>query len=67
MIINMHWSSRKVKTTAHLFTNSLIIFQILMKLNFLDRFSENTKIKFHENPSSWIRVVSCGRTDGPLD
>ena len=33
--------------------------------DFLDRCSKNTQdIKFHEVPSSGIRVVLCGRTDG---
>ena len=31
---------------------------------FLDKFSKNTHIKFHENPSSGSRVVPCGRADG---
>ena len=33
-------------------------------MNFLDGFSKNTQdIKFHENPSSGIRVVPCERTE----
>jgi len=37
-------------------------------VNFLDRFSKNTRnIKFHENPSSGSRVVACGRTDRQTD
>jgi len=34
-----------------------------MKLEFLDKFSKNSYIKFHKNPSSWNRVVPCGQTD----
>jgi hypothetical protein len=30
---------------------------------FFDRFSNNTCIKCHENPTSWSRVVPCRRTD----
>jgi hypothetical protein len=36
---------------------------MLMKLEFPDRYSENTDIKFHENPSSKSRVVPCGQMD----
>jgi len=32
-------------------------------LNFLDRFSKNIHIKFHENPTSGSRVVPWGWTD----
>jgi len=33
-------------------------------MNFLERFFEKYwNIKFHQNPSSESRVVSCGRTD----
>ena len=39
-------------------------YQILMKLEFSrDIFEKCSTIKFHENPSSWSRVVQCGRTD----
>jgi hypothetical protein len=34
-----------------------------MKLDFFDIFKKNSNIKFHENPSSWMRVCSM-RTDG---
>jgi len=35
-----------------------------MKLEFLRRlFEKYWNIKFHKNPSSWSRVVSCRRTD----
>jgi hypothetical protein len=27
-------------------------------------FEKHSYIKFHENPSIWNRVVSCGKTDG---
>jgi len=32
-------------------------------VNFLDRLSKNTHIKFHDNRSSGSHVVPCGRTD----
>jgi hypothetical protein len=39
-----------------------------MKLEFSRQiFEESLNIKFHENPSSWSRVVSCVRTDGWTD
>jgi len=34
-----------------------------MKLEFIDRFSKNTSIKFHENPFSRHRATLCGRTE----
>ena len=35
-----------------------------MKLAFsLQIFKKYPNVKFHENPSSWSRVVTCGRTD----
>ena len=34
-----------------------------MKFDFLDRFSKNPHIKFHENPSSGSRVIPCEQTD----
>jgi hypothetical protein len=30
-------------------------------------FVKYSNIKFHENPSSGRRVISCGRTDGQKD
>jgi len=30
-------------------------------------FGKSSDIKFHENPSSESRVVSCGQTDGRSD
>jgi len=30
-------------------------------------FERHSNIKFHENPSSGNRVVSCGQTDGRTD
>ena len=32
-------------------------------LYFLEKFSKNTHIEFHENPPSAVRVVPCGRMD----
>jgi hypothetical protein len=26
-----------------------------------------SNIKFHENPSRWIRDIPCGHTDGQMD
>ena len=38
---------------------------VLMKLEFSRQaFEKYSNIKFHENPSSWNRVVPCERTDG---
>jgi len=35
-----------------------------MKLEFSTQiFEKYPNIKFHKNPSSWSRVVPCGRTD----
>jgi len=37
-------------------------------LSFLDRFFEKySNTKFHENPSSGSRVVTCGRTERQAD
>jgi hypothetical protein len=42
--------------------------QILMKLEFfLNVLEKKSNIKFHENPFSGNRIVSCGRTDGRTD
>jgi len=42
--------------------------QILMKLNFLGRFSKNTQnMKFDENPSCGSRADPCSWTDGKTD
>jgi hypothetical protein len=35
--------------------------------NLLNGFSKNTRIKFHENPSSGSLVVSCGWKDRQTD
>ena len=52
---NVDWSSRKVPV------NSCPIF---MKLDFYRHiFEKYSYIKFHENPSSWGRVVPCGQTN----
>ena len=54
MIKNVYWSSRKV---------TFIPVQFSWNLNFLDRiFEKYSNIKFHENPPSGSRVVSCGQT-----
>jgi hypothetical protein len=38
--------------------------QVLMKLEFSQQiFEKKLNIKFHQNPSSGSRVVSCGRMD----
>ena len=47
--------------------STLHSFPISMKLKFSPQiFEKSSKIKFHENPSSWSRNVPCGRreTDG---
>ena len=36
-------------------------------MNFLDRFSKNTHIKFYDDQSSGSHVVPCGRTDGQTE
>ena len=36
-------------------------------MDFLDRFSENTHIKFNENLSSGSRFFPCGKIDGQTD
>jgi len=37
---------------------------MLIKLEyFRQNFEGYSNIKFHENPSSWSRVVPCGQTD----
>ena len=47
MMINVYWSSYSC--------------QILMKLEFYQQiFDKYSNIKFHESPSSGIRVVACG-------
>ena len=54
-----------VSTSSCKVTVFLVGFQ--WNLNFLDRFSKNSSIKFYQNPSSGSRVVACGRTDGRTD
>ena len=46
----------------------LFFFQILMKFELYRQiFYTSSNNKFHENPSSGSRVVSCGKTDGRTD
>jgi hypothetical protein len=52
--VNVHRSSCKVP---------VFLVRFERNLNFFDRFSKNTKISFHENPSNGRRIVPCGRTD----
>ena len=55
-----------IKTYILVFMQSaLYTCQILLKPEFSRQIFEkkNTHIKFHENPSSGSRVVSCERTD----
>jgi len=30
-------------------------------------FGKSSNIKFHENPSSWSRIVTCGQKNGQAD
>jgi len=42
--------------------------RVLRKLEFFRHiFEKSSNVKFHENPSSWSRVVPCGQTDGEAD
>ena len=42
--------------------------RVLMKLEFFRHiFEKSSNVKFHENPSSWSRVVTCGQTGGETD
>jgi hypothetical protein len=53
-IIHVYWSSCKVPVT---------LVRLLMKLeNSRQVFEKYSNIKFHENLSSWNRVVPCGQT-----
>ena len=54
MIKNVYQSSRAVPVIPVRFERNS---------HFLDRFSKNTCIKFHEYPSSGSRVIRCGWTD----
>ena len=53
MLNNVCWSLCKVP---------VILVRFWWNLNLLDRFSKNTHIKRHENPSSGSLGVPCGRT-----
>ena len=59
MIKNVYRSSCRVP----------VLCQILLTLEFLDRFSENTKTpyQFVDSPSSESRVVTYGQTEGRTD
>jgi len=59
VIKNVYWSSCKVTD---------ILVRFLWNLNLLNRFSKKySDIKFRENPSSVIRVITWGQTDGRHD
>ena len=58
MIKNVYWFSCKVPVILVLFER---------KLNFLNSFSNNTHIKFHEIPSGGSRVFPGGQTDRRTD
>jgi hypothetical protein len=58
----------KIEFSRQIFENPLTIYScpILIKIEFSRQIFENPlNIKFHENPSSGSRGVSCGRTDMP--
>ena len=56
---NVYWPSRKI---------SIILVRFYWNLNFPRQiFEKFSNIKFHENSSSAIRVVQCGRADGQTD
>jgi hypothetical protein len=60
MIQNVFWPSRKVTFIRNC--------QILLKLEFFQQiFEKYSNIKFHENSSSWNRVVLFGRKDRRTD
>jgi len=56
--IIVYRSSCKVPLLVSDFNETWIFWQI---------FETPSSIKFHENPSSWNRVVPCGRTDRRMD
>ena len=58
LIKNIYWSSCKVP---------IVLVRFQWNLNFLNGFSKNSHIKFHENPSNGNRVVPFGRKDGRTD
>jgi hypothetical protein len=64
MIENVYWCPCTVPSMY----SARYSCQILVKLEFSRQIFEIfSKIKFHENPSSRNRVVSCGLTDGRTD
>jgi intracellular sulfur oxidation DsrE/DsrF family protein len=54
IIKNIYCSSSKVP---------VILVRLKKNLNFLERLSKNSNIKFHKNQSSGTPVVLCGTTD----
>jgi len=61
MLKNVYWSSGKKKKRRY-------SCQVVMKLEFSQQTFENfSNLKFHENPPSESRVVTCGRKDRRSD
>jgi hypothetical protein len=59
VFINVHRSSCTVEYQ--------LVLSDFMNLEFSRRFAQKTNVKFHENPFSGSRVVSCRRADGRTD
>jgi len=64
-----NWTRYDKKCTLFIMcSTAVILVRLQWNLNFLDSFSKKySNIKFHQNPSSWSRVVTCGRMDGRTD